>query len=101
MHYKLVTRNGKTFTERCSLEEFADWMSQDMDRHVGLTEKGDVTVSTVFLGLDHSLGAGRPLLFETMVFGGSDDQWQERYQTYEQAIAGHHAACERFLPKGN
>lgn len=30
----------------------------------------EVTVSTVFLGLDHNWYRGRPILFETMTFGG-------------------------------
>lgn len=32
---------------------------------------------------------GPPLLFETMVFGGPDDQWMDRYTTWEQAEEGH------------
>jgi hypothetical protein len=35
-------------------------------------------VSTVWLGLDHSHGAGAPLIFETMVFADEPDP--ERYQ---------------------
>lgn len=61
-------------------------------RRVASDKMGDVTVSTVFLGLDHSYGEGPPLLFETMIFGGehSDDQW--RYSTWEEAEQGHRAA---------
>jgi hypothetical protein len=37
-------------------------------------EDGNIGISTVFLGLDHRhFGDGPPLLFETMVFGGSRD----------------------------
>ena len=36
------------------------------DRHVARTAKGNVSVSTVFLGIDHNFGGdGPPLLFET------------------------------------
>lgn len=48
-----------------------------------------VEVSTVFLGLDHSLGGGVPMLFETMVFGGAHDQECTRYATWDGAAAGH------------
>ena len=48
-----------------------------------------VRISTIFLGLDHSFGGGIPILFETMIFGGKHDQYQERYTTYEDAEAGH------------
>lgn len=53
-----------------------------------------VQVSTVFLGLDHQWGNGPPLVFETMIFGGEHDQWQERCSTWEEAEAMHAKACE-------
>jgi len=49
-------------------------------------------VSTVFLGLDHSLGTGKPVLWETMIFGGLHDQYQSRYTSYEDAKIGHKRA---------
>lgn len=55
---------------------------------------GKAWVSTVFLGLDHSFGNGKPLLFETMIFGGDHDEYQERYSTWDEAEAGHRKACE-------
>lgn len=67
-----------------------------------ITDGSDVNtsyhVSTVWLGLDHNLDDGPPLIFETMVFGGpSDDEDQddrdehetERYATYSDAEQGH------------
>lgn len=54
---------------------------------------GDVLVSTIFLGLDHNFGmGGKPLLFETMIFGGAHDEYQKRYTAYKQAEAGHKKA---------
>lgn len=62
-------------------------------RTVGNTEvDGDIRVSTVFLGLDHSFGHGDPLLFETMIFGGAHDGYQERYSKWDEAEAGHATA---------
>lgn len=48
-------------------------------------------VSTVWLGLDHNWGGGEPILFETMSFGGGEDQdgSQWRWVTEEAARAGH------------
>ncbi len=60
--------------------------------HVGRDTLHGSEVSTVFLGLDHSWGSGPPLVFETMIFGGPNDQYQERYATYEEAEAGHKRA---------
>jgi hypothetical protein len=67
---------------------WARWF-EDFDRHVRQTVQGDITVSTVFLGLDHQFGDGPPLLFETMVFGGAHNGAQERYSTWEEAEKGH------------
>ena len=65
-----------------------------VDRRVGETHINDVTVSTVFLGMDHRYGSdGPPVLFETMVFGGELDQEQEHYCTWDEAVAGHEAMC--------
>lgn len=58
------------------------------------TKFGEVLVSTVFLGLDHNFGGGIPILFETMIFGGEHDQFQERYATWVEAINGHKRACK-------
>jgi hypothetical protein len=66
------------------------------DRVVDFTLAADGgELSTVWLGLDHSFGAGPPLIFETMVFGGPNDEEQERYSTEEEAKAGHAAMVER------
>lgn len=53
-----------------------------------------IRVSTVFLGVDHNFfGDGRrPIVFETMIFGGPHDGYQERYATWEEAEVGHRRA---------
>lgn len=61
----------------------------ETDRHVAEDKIGDVRVSTVFLGLDHSYDGGPPVLWETMIFGGEHDQHQERYTSRKDAEAGH------------
>lgn len=48
------------------------------ERTVGRTKLGDSEISTVFLGMDHSLDGDEPILWETMVFGGELDQRQTR-----------------------
>src|SRR5262245_15280930 len=52
-----------------------------------------VTVSTVFLGLDHA-HEGAPALFETMIFmeGHDLDGFPVRYPTWERAAYGHSRA---------
>lgn len=58
-------------------------------------------VSTVWLGLDHSFGfrPGRPLIFETMVFGSQDEMSEldcERYSTEADALVGHEKLCAKW-----
>lgn len=49
-----------------------------------------VSVSTVFLAIDHGWGMRHaPVLWETMIFGGPHDGYQDRYCTREDAEAGH------------
>lgn len=71
----------------------------DINCRVALDNIADVRISTVFLGLDQHLGDGPPVLFETMIFGGDYDQYQWRYHTWDEAIAGHKAAV--LLVSGN
>jgi hypothetical protein len=79
------------------LLEWAKWMSLDK-RKVALDIVGDIKISTIFLGLDHNWGDGPPILFETMIFGGEHDQFQERYNTREEALIRHAEAVK--LVKG-
>jgi hypothetical protein len=50
---------------------------------------GEIEVSTVWLGLNHSFGLGRPLYWETMIFGGEHDQEQWRYSSRQSALDDH------------
>lgn len=65
------------------------------------TNVGEVLVSTVFLGIDHDWGnpmvkdpnaRRKPLLWETMVFGGDHDGFQERHRSADEAVAAHELA---------
>lgn len=88
---KYYDKNGKKMC--CTL----GWSEKFEDRKyatIGRCESGDVTVSTVWLGMDHGWGKGKPIIFETMIFGGEHDQYQERYSTQKEAVAGHEKACE-------
>lgn len=69
-------------------EKWGKWF-ESANRHVARTVIDHITISTVFLGIDHQWDAGPPLLFETMVFGGEFDGEQERYSSYTDASIGH------------
>jgi hypothetical protein len=75
-------------------DSWAEWF-ENSNRQVDYTEiTSQMYVSTVCIGLDHSLGVGPPLLFETMIFGGpkSVDRQQWRYASWDDAVVGHKAA---------
>jgi len=55
----------------------------------------DVSVSTVFLGTNHTYDCGPPELWETMVFGGEQDESCYRYRSHDDAIQGHHRIVEQ------
>lgn len=89
MFNRLYALDGKNPVRVTSVEEWGRLM-KDMLRHVALTERGGIRVSTVFLGLDHSFSDdGPPVLFETMVFGGPMDGEQRRCGTWEEAEKQH------------
>lgn len=85
--------DGKTPVLEPDFIKWAKWYEKS-ERHV----KNDylpngIHVSTVFLGLDHGYD-GTVLLFETMIFGGEHNEYQERYETWDEAEAGHQKAIE-------
>lgn len=84
----------------CDVITWAKWFEK-ADRHVAKDTFGDVFVSTVFLGINHSFGNGPPMLFETMVFGGPLDQEQERCSTWDEAKKMHSAMVERVKANGS
>ena len=68
------------------------------------TALGKIRVSTVFLCLDHGYSSSnpdmKPILFETMVFGGHYDQYQDRYHTSAEARFGHEQICKMVRRMG-
>ena len=84
------------------VNDVLEWakMFEKKDRRVAEDNIGEVRISTVFLGLNHRFGKGKPLIFETMVFGNCIfDNYQERYSTYEEAEKGHKFMVKRVKEK--
>ena len=78
----LYILDGHTPVPADDLLTWARWF-QTANRQVADTSlTPHVRVSTVFLGRDHAVGGGVPLLFESMVFGGPCDGDQERCATW-------------------
>lgn len=88
-----VLKDGKPVPTE-SVLEWAEAFERTEDRIVQKDRVGSTTVSTVFLGLDHNLAGGAPLLWETMIFGGEHDQYQDRYSSLKDAKKGHAKAVK-------
>ena len=81
--------NGKIPVPETDLLTWAGWFD-DHDRVVVQTElPDDVFVSTVFTAIDVGFRNALPMLFETMIFGGSSHGFVQKYATWEEAEAGH------------
>ena len=95
MSDKYILVDGEPVMEP-DLMRWAQWFEESGDeRIIEQTELGEVRVSTVFLGLDHRFGEGlNPILWETMIFGGPHDGYQERFASREDAVLGHKIAVD-------
>lgn len=75
---------------------WATWFEgADRLRILAQDQRGAARVSTVFLGIDHAFSFGRhtrPVLWETMIFGGPHDGYCDRYTSRDDALIGHAAA---------
>ena len=59
--------------------QYGEWLEENQDRRVVKQDHvGDVFISTVFLGLDYAWHSDIPVLWETMIFEGEDDQYMDR-----------------------
>ena len=68
------------------------WMFGPGDhKRVAFDEVGEVGVSTIFLGFDHSFGRGSRF-FETMILGGAFHETQWRTDTWDNAMIQHREA---------
>ena len=81
------------------LVAWGEWMEDEDNVRVASTHIGTVWVSTVFLGLDHNWGRGRPLLFETMAFCGDvgENIEMDRCSTWAEAEAMHRRCVDRAV----
>jgi hypothetical protein len=83
-----------------SVREASKWIEENpTKKQIGFDilqdENGnEISVSTVFLGLDHSWDNQGLILWKTMIFGGINDEYEERYNSYEDALEGHQRAID-------
>jgi hypothetical protein len=91
-----LDENKKPFP--ISIEDLAEVYGDTNSRVTKQDTIGDVMISTVFLVIDHRFsGEGDPVLWETMIFGGKHDGYQERYTSHEEALKGHERSINLVL----
>src|SRR5690348_11829956 len=88
-------KNGKPL----SLMAWATLLEDRDYKRVASSQIGQYLISTVWLGLNHNYDGGKPLIFETMVFGPDDEEYTERYSTEAEALAGHKRAVKIYTNK--
>lgn len=102
MSNKYILKNKKPV----SVDSVLEWGRQ-FEKMDSIVKQEDLPngywVSTVFLGLDHNFGGGKPLLFETMVFKKDKkgkvnfrDLDMDRYFTWEEAEKGHKRMVKKW-----
>lgn len=93
MIYYTLAADGQTPVACKDVIEWAKFFEDSRRRIIKQDYFGNVMVSTVFLGIDHNFfGDGPPVLWETMIFGGVDDGWQERSFSHKMALSVHDLA---------
>lgn len=69
-----------------------DWGAKREDVNycrIGLTEVGEATVVTTWMGMNTSIGASPPVIFETMICEGPYSLSRMPYATEDEARQGH------------
>ena len=91
MAWYILDENNKPIPS--TIVDCGKWLEENPERKAVKQEHiGDIFISTVFLGLDHAWQSDIPVLWETMIFGGEHDQYQDRYTSVEDALEGHKTA---------
>ena len=95
MYYKLDENKNAVPCSPMEWGKCREEMFKCKTKHVAEKTIGDYWISTVWLGLDHQWGNGKPLLFETMISNkGEWEDYCDRYSTWIEAEEGHKRAVE-------
>lgn len=98
---KYILGENHELIEETDLRTWGRFLENIKNRRVAQDVIDNVKVSTVFLGLDHNFGEGKPLLFETMIFGGERDEEEWRWHTWKEAEEGHKKIVKELKSKNN
>ena len=91
MYQMYLDKNGKPITR----EEWSALFGNMAYKRIAHDPIPGGHLSTVWLGLNHAVGEGPPLIFESLTFWSGEEVMQ-RYSTLEEAAAGHAELLERL-----
>jgi hypothetical protein len=91
--YYVLNERGEPVLER-DFGAWTRWFERADRRLARSVISTDVTVLTIFVGVDQNPRGGVLRLFETRVFGGILDGEQARYATSAEALDGHAKLAE-------
>lgn len=91
--------NDKGEVESTTIDQWGIWMNNPNNVIIKQEYIGNAFISTVFLGISYGVVMGKPLFYETMIFGGEHDSYQVKYTSKEEALEGHKKAVA--LVKGD
>jgi hypothetical protein len=98
--FYVLNAKGEPQLVNAEARTLAAAFSDMAQRRVALTAGSSVEVSTVFLMIDHKMGwDDKPVLWETMIFGGPHSDYQTRSRTLEEAILNHRMAVSLAFPE--
>lgn len=101
--YYILNRLGEP-VKMDSVLKWGQWM-ESHERHLARDTIHGVLISTVFLGIDHRYHDEEnspPVLWETMIFceekswAGRFNEYQRRYSSKAEALAGHKEAVGKI-----
>ena len=88
--------NGKNPVLEPNLIKWAEWFEKG-NRIVKQEKIGKVEISTIFFGVDRGFRNGKPILFETMIFGGKFNNDRDCYCSWNDALKGHEHMKRKVL----
>jgi len=94
MKFKFYLLKDKNIIGTNNIYEWGKMFEDFKSRIIAQDNFREILISTVFLGINHGFDEEKPLLFETMIFGGKNDGYTDRYNTYSEAEEGHKKAVE-------
>ena len=101
LHYRI---DGTPYTG--TFNEQATAWAKDFEKKSRIIKQetlpNGIWVSTIWLGIDHSFGGEKPLIFESMAFktkDGGEELDIDRYSTIEEARVGHERIVKKYARK--